>query len=157
MRALLIVVGVAMAGYGAVLLWDDPVEVLVRIAVWAAAGVVLHDFVFAPVAAAFGLAGRRLIRGRWWAPVTVAGLCTATLVLLAIPVYTRPGAHADNPTVLDRNYPLGFWAAVAAVWVCVPLYWSIDRARSRRLLPVREDQVVEQQGSDDVERQPPSV
>jgi hypothetical protein len=157
MRALLIGIGVAMAGYGVVLLWDDPLEVIVRIALWAAAGVVLHDFVFAPIAAAFGLAGRRLIKGRWWAPVTVAGLCTATLILLAVPVYTRPGAHADNPTVLDRDYPLGFWIAIAVVWACVPLYYAIDRVRARRLLPVRQEEVVEQQGADDVERQPPSV
>jgi hypothetical protein len=156
-RALLIAIGVAMLGYGAVLLWDNPVEVIVRIAAWAAAGVVLHDFVFAPVAAALGFAGRRLVGGRWWAPVTVAGLCTATLLLLAVPVYTRPGAHADNPTVLDRNYPPGLWIAVAVVWACVPIYYSIDRVRRRRLLPVGQDEVVEQQGPNDVERQPPSV
>ena len=156
MRALLIGIGVAMAGYGVVLLWDDPVEVMLRIAVWAVAGALLHDFVFAPVAAAFGLAGRRLFKGRWWAPVTVAGLCTAVLVLLAIPVYARRDAHADNPTVLDRDYVLGFWIAIAVVWACVPLSYLIERRRGA-VLPVREDQVVEHQGTDDVERQPPSV
>jgi hypothetical protein len=152
MRVALVLIGVAIGAYGMVLLFENSVEVMVRIAVWAVVGAVLHDFVFAPVSAALGLAGRRLFRGRWWTPVSVAGLCSGVLVLLAIPVYTRPGAHADNMTVLDRNYPLGFWIAIAVVWACVPLYHLLSR-----LLPVRQDEVVEQQRANDVERQPPSV
>lgn len=151
-RVLLVVVGVAAVGYGALLLWDNPFEVIVAIAVWAGAGVVLHDFVFAPVCAAFGYAGRRLIRGRWWTPVAVAGLLAVTLVLLAVPVFERPGAHADNPTVLDRDYPLGLWISLAAVWACVPLYYLVAR-----VLPVSQNEVVEQQCPDDVGGQPPAV
>lgn len=152
MRAVLILLGVAIAGYGVVLLLDNPLEVIVRIGVWAAAGVVLHDFVFAPLSAALGFAGRRLVRGRWWTPVTVAAVCTVVLGLLAIPVYTRPGAHPDNLTVLDRNYPLGLWIAVGVVWACVPLYYLIAR-----LLPVRQDEVVEREGAEDVHGQPPTL
>jgi hypothetical protein len=149
-RILLMAGGFAAGLYGAWLIWEFPWVIIVRIAVWAAAGVVLHDFVFAPLCAAFGLAGRRIIRGRWWKPVTVAALGTAVLALLAIPVYTRPGAHADNMTVLDRNYPVGLWVSLALVWVCVPVYYLITR-----FLPVRQDEVIEQQRTDDVERQPP--
>ncbi|MDT5081059.1 MAG: hypothetical protein QOJ80_5696 [Mycobacterium sp.] len=149
-RILLMAGGFAAGLYGAWLIWEFPWVIIVRIAVWAAAGVVLHDFVFAPLCAAFGLAGRRIIRGRWWKPVTVAALGTAVLALLAIPVYTRPGAHADNMTVLDRNYPVGLWVSLTLVWVCVPVYYLITR-----FLPVRQDEVIEQQRTDDVERQPP--
>jgi hypothetical protein len=151
-RILLMAAGLAGGLYGAWLIWEFPWLIIVRIAVWAAAGVVLHDFVFAPLCAAFGLAGRRLIRGRWWKPVTVAALCTAVLALLAVPVYTRPGAHADNMTVLDRNYPVGLWVSLALVWACVPVYYLITR-----LLPVRQDEVVQQQRADDVERHPPAA
>lgn len=150
MRALLVAVGLAVAGYGVVLLLEMPTPVLVRIVVWAVAGAVIHDLVFAPACAAFGLAGRRLVPGRWWPPVAVAGLCTVVLALLAIPVYARPGAHADNPTVLDRDYPLGFWVAVAVVWACVPVYCLMVR-RS----PVRQDEAVERHRAHDVEGQPP--
>ncbi|WP_319450443.1 MULTISPECIES: hypothetical protein [unclassified Mycobacterium] len=150
-RILLMAGGFAAGLYGAWLIWEFPWVIIVRIAVWAAAGVVLHDFVFAPLCAAFGLAGRRIIRGRCWKPVTVAALCTIVLALLAIPVYARPGAHADNVTVLDRNYPLGLWVSLALVWACVPGYYLITR-----FLPVRQDDVVEQQRADDVERQPPA-
>jgi hypothetical protein len=151
-RILLMTAGLAGGLYGVWLIWEFPWVIIVRIAMWAAAGAVLHDFVFAPLCAAFGLAGRRLIRGRWWKPVTVAALCTAVLALLAVPVYTRPGAHADNMTVLDRNYPLGLWVSILLVWACVPVYYLITR-----LLPVRQDEVVQQQRPDDVERQPPAA
>ncbi len=156
-RAALVVAGVALAGYGALLLVDDPPAVLMRIAIWAAAGVVLHDFVFAPVCAALGFAGRRLVPTRWRAPTAVAALCSVVLALLAIPVYDKPGMRPDNMTVLDRDYVAGFWCALAVVWVCVPLYIVGKRVLARRLLPVREDQVIDGQRPDDVERQPPAV
>jgi hypothetical protein len=152
MRAVLIVLGVAIGAYGAALLLENPPVIIVRILMWAVVAAIVHDFVFAPVAAALGFAGRRLVRGRWWTPVMVAGLCTVVLGLLAIPVYAKPGMRPDNMTVLDRNYPLGLWLSIAVVWACVPLYYLV-----LRLLPVRQDEVVERQGAQDVERQPPPV
>ena len=83
----------------------------------------------------------------------MAALCSVVLVFLAIPVYGKPGMRPDNMTVLDRNYPLGLWISLAVVWACVPLYYLL----AARLLPVRQDEVVEQQSTDDVERQPPAV
>lgn len=151
-RVLLIAVGVAVGLYGAVLLWDNPPVIIMRILVWSVVGVVLHDFVFAPVCVALGFAGRRLIRGAWWSPVAVAALCSVVLALLAIPVYGRPGMRPDNMTVLDRNYPAGLWVSLAIVWACVPLYYLLARR-----LPVRQDEVVERQRADDVEGQPPPV
>jgi len=150
-RVLLMLAGFAAGLYGAWLIWEFPLVIIIRMAVWAAAGVVLHDFVFAPLCAALGFAGRRIIRGRWWMPVSVAALSTAVLCLLAIPVYARPGARPDNLTVLDRDYPLGLWVSIVIVWACVPIYYLIAR-----LLPVGQNEVVEQQRSDDVERQPPA-
>ncbi len=152
LRIALVVAGLALGVYGVALLVDDPPAVLMRIAVWAAAGVVLHDFVFAPLCAALGFAGRRLVPVAWRAPVAVAALCSVVLVLLAIPVYDKPGARPDNLTVLDRDYVTGLWVALAVVWVCVPVYLLVTRR-----LPVRQDQVVDGQRTDDVERQPPPV
>ena len=110
------------------------------------------DAVFAPVCLALGFAGRRILPHRWWTPILVASLCTVVLVLLAIPVYAKPGQHLDNLTVLDRDYRTGFWIALAVVWGAALLYLIGDRA-----LPVREDEVVEQQGADHVDAQPPSL
>lgn len=150
-RVLLVVVGMATAGYGGLLLWDNPPVVLIRIVMWAAVGLVVHDLVFAPLCVAVGLMGRRLIPVRWWSPVAVAGLCSVVLAVLAVPVYGRPGMRPDNPTVLNRDYPLGLWISLAVVWSCVPIYMLLAR-RS----PVGQHQVVYREGTDNVERQPPS-
>jgi hypothetical protein len=166
-RIALIVVGLALGAYGAVLVWENPPVIIMRILVWALIGVVLHDLVFAPVCVALGLAGRRLIPGNWWPPVAVAALCSVVLAFLAVPVYTKPGMRPDNMTVLDRNYPLGLWLSLAIVWACVPLFLLMTTVRRRtstplhadstQELPVGQDEVVEQQRPGDVERQPPTV
>ncbi|HZA09467.1 hypothetical protein [Mycobacterium sp.] len=151
-RALLMILGLAIAGYGAVLVSENPPVILMRIVVWALAGVVLHDLVFAPLCVALGFAGRRLIPQRWWAPVAIAAFCTVVLIMLAIPVFDKPGMRPDNLTVLDRNYHAGLWISLGVVWACVLLYLV-----AMRLLPVRQDQVVDQQRSDDVDGEPPAV
>ncbi len=135
-RAVLIAAGLMVVGYGALLVLDLSLRTIILIGIWGAAGVIVHDFVFAPISAAFGWTGRRLIGGRWWTPVTVAGLCSAVLVLLAIPVFSKPGLKPDNSTALDRNYPLGLAISLAVVWACVPLYYLVVR-----WLPTREAEV----------------
>jgi hypothetical protein len=97
------------------------------------AGVVLHDLVFAPLSVALGFAGRRLVPQKWWGPVVVAALCSVVLVMLAVPVFDKPGMRPDNLTVLDRNYRAGLWISLAIVWACVPLYLL-----ATRLLPPRK-------------------
>ncbi|BBZ79451.1 hypothetical protein MANY_47880 [Mycolicibacterium anyangense] len=151
-RVLLLLAGLAVGAYGAVLLWDNSTEVIVRIVAWSLIGVLLHDAVFAPLCVAVGFAGRRILPHRWWTPVLVAALLTVVLVALAIPVYSKPGQHLDNLTVLDRNYQAGFWIALAVVWGAALLYLVGDR-----LLPVRQDQVVQRKGPDDIETQPPPL
>ena len=196
-RVILIGVGLVFGGYGAVLVWENPPVIITRIVVWALAGVVLHDAVFAPLCVALGFAGRRLIPRKWWPPVAVAALCSVVLVFLAIPVYGKPGMRPDNMTVLDRDYPLGLWISLAIVWAGVPIYYLAQAVRRRpsagpgadplhgpsveidaravdhglvgrthsrgdnlgdgtQKLPVGQDEVVEQQRADDVERQPPA-
>ncbi|WP_049742953.1 hypothetical protein [Mycolicibacterium goodii] len=159
-RIVLAVLGVVIGGYGAVLLWENPPVILIRIVVWALVAVVVHDLVFAPACAALGWGTRRLLPARWQSPVALAALCSVVLVLLAIPVYGKPGLRPDNPTVLDRDYVRGLWWSLAVVWLCVPVYVSLRAltARStRRRLPVGQDHVVEDERADDVESQPPPV
>jgi hypothetical protein len=143
-RTLLVLAGVVVGGYGAVLLWDNPSAV--RIVVWALLAAIVHDVVFAPLCAAAGLAGRTLIPAAWRPPVAVAALCSVVLALLAVPLYTKPGLRPDNPTVLDRDYAVGLWIALAAIWICVPVYHLVARR-----LPVRQNQVVDRERADHVE------
>jgi hypothetical protein len=135
-RTLLVLAGVAVGGYGAVLLWHNPSAV--RIVVWALLAAIVHDLVFAPLCAAAGLAGRTLVPARWRPPVAVAALCSVVLALLAVPVYTKPGLRPDNPTVLDRDYAVGLWIALAVVWLCVPVYYLLARRVSVEHRPTAE-------------------
>jgi len=151
-RGLLIALGLAVGVYGAVLVLDNPTEVIIRIGVWAAIGVLLHDAVFAPACLALGFAARRILPRSWWSAILVAALCTIVLVLLAIPVYNKPGLQPDNASVLDRDYHWGFWVSLAVVWGAAVLYLIASR-----LLPVRQNHVVQQQSPGHIEAQPPSV
>ncbi|EUA00130.1 hypothetical protein I545_6687 [Mycobacterium kansasii 662] len=122
---LLFMSGLALAGYGAVLVSENPPVIIMRIVVWALVAVALHDVVFAPLCAAMGLSSRRVLPTVWQAPGAVAALCTVVLVLLAIPVFDKPGASLDNATVLDRDYHAGLWISIAVVWACVPVIWWV--------------------------------
>lgn len=148
-RLLLAVVGIGLGGYGALLVWENPPVIIVRILVWAVVAVVVHDFVFAPLCTAAGWAGRRLIPAGSRSPVAVAVLCSVVLALLAVPVYSRPGMRPDNMTVLDRDYPLGLTVSLGVVWLSVLLYELL-----KRLLPVGQDDMVEHERAEHVDRQP---
>ena len=152
LRVVLGLIGLGLVGYGGVLLWDNPNVVLIRIAMWAAAAVVLHDFVFAPLCAAVGFAGRRWLPRRLHVPVGIAALCAVVLGLLAVPVFDKPGRRPDNHTVLDRDYHLGLWLSLAVVALGLLGYLL-----ARKLLPVRQDDVVEQQRACHVDAEPPTV
>ena len=151
-RLVLGMLGLGLVGYGGVLLWDNPTVVLIRIVVWAAAAVVLHDFVFAPLCAAVGFAGRRWLPRRLQVPVGVAALCAVVLGFLAVPVFDKPGLRPDNRTVLDRDYHLGLGLSLAVVALALLGYLL-----ARKLLPVRQDDVVEQQRACHVDAEPPTV
>jgi hypothetical protein len=150
-RVGLLAAGVLLVGYGAVLVLENPPVIIMRIAVWALVAVFAHDAVFAPLCVLLGWQSRRLLPTRWQAPFGVAALCTVVLVLLAIPVFDKPGMRPDNATVLDRNYHAGLLVSLAIVWLCVPAYLA-----GTRLLPVRQNEVVEGKGANHVEGQPPA-
>ncbi len=78
-------------------------------------GVFAHDALIAPLTLGLALAARALPRG-WRAPAAVGLMVLGSVTLLAIPVLGGLGARADNPTLLDRNYLLG-WAILAALTV----------------------------------------
>ena len=90
----------------------------------------LHDAVLAPLtivawcvlaagAARRGPAGA----GRRWAPS-----CSGTVTLVAVPVLGRFGARPDNPTLLDRNYSLGWLVLAALIVVVVAVAAIVGRA-----------------------------
>jgi hypothetical protein len=120
-------VGVAAGVYGALMLLDDAFADLVSVAIWLAGGVLLHDFVLAPLTI---LAGRLTPRlpSPTRAPVVVAVVVLTAITLLAIPVLGRFGVSPGNPTLLDRNYWAG-WSGIVVLLAIGVLLASIVRAR----------------------------
>lgn len=124
--------GVLLGTYGAWLaLTRQDAGQLVEIAVWLAAGVVLHDVVVAGVVVAGVALGRRVLPAPWQAPATLALVVWGGVTLMAVPVLGRFGARPDNPTLLDRPY-LGAWAALSVVTVVVVAVAGLVRARRGR-------------------------
>lgn len=115
----LVIVGVAMIGYGGWLLAArmlagrlDPI----RFATWWLGGPLMADLVVIPAIVLVGIGLGRALPGRWRTGVEAATLVSALLLLVAIPVLTGWGRRSDNPTLLDRDYALGLGALVLVVW-----------------------------------------
>ena len=129
-RLLLGALGVAVATYGGWLLLQEDLSDLVDTVVWLAGGVVLHDFVLVPLTLLLGLALVRLLPANLRAPVAGGLVVLGTVTLMAVPVLGGWGANADNPTILDRNYPVG-WLVVAGVTMLVVVVTIVLRAGGR--------------------------
>jgi hypothetical protein len=129
-RLLLGALGVGVAAYGAWLLLQEDLSDLVDTAVWLAGGVVLHDFVLVPLTLLLGVALVRLLPADLRAPVAGGLVVLGTVTLMAVPVLGGWGANADNPTILDRNYPAG-WLLVAGVTILVVALTVVIRHEGR--------------------------
>ncbi|WP_157574158.1 hypothetical protein [Nocardia jejuensis] len=128
-RLVLACAGLWLAGYGiSLLLHQNPVDLRSTV-FWFAGGILLHDAVFAPLCAAIGLAGRRVLPRNWWAPAACGAVATVTLVLLAVPVVGR--SLPNNPTILDRPYGIGLALALVTIWALVALYTAESHRRTR--------------------------
>jgi hypothetical protein len=131
-RALLVGVGVVTGLYGAWLLLsrEGSTTGLVDVAKWLVVGVVLHDFVLVPLTLGVFFVGRRLLPQSAIRPVTFGLVVLGTATILAIPVLTGFGRRADNPTLDDRHYWIG-WFVLAGL-VLAGVLAHILAARRRR-------------------------
>ncbi|WP_205862999.1 hypothetical protein [Planosporangium thailandense] len=110
-RRILVLTGVAAAGYGASLLLPQIWAVLP----WLAGGPLVHDLLVAPLIGGVGaLAGRRRT-------VAAALAVSGTLLLIAVPLIWRPRPAAPNPGLLDRDYATGLAVMLGIVWALAAL------------------------------------
>jgi hypothetical protein len=113
-RVVLGLLGAGAAAYGVVRLLDLGWDNTRATVTWLVGGVVLHDAVLAPATLLVAFVALRLFRRRRLAPAVVVLVVLAPVTLLALPELGRFGARADNPTLLDRNYWLG-WSVLATL------------------------------------------
>lgn len=112
-QRVLIGLGALCASYGGWLLLLRPHD-LIPAGTWLAGGVVLHDAVLAPLVIVSCIVVARVLPQRWRATAAMILVTFGSLTVIAIPVLGRFGAKADNPTLLDRNYLLG-WVVLGAL------------------------------------------
>ncbi|RDI67869.1 hypothetical protein [Nocardia pseudobrasiliensis] len=130
-RIILLGLGIAAGAYGVALLLEQNPADLRSVVIWFAGGILVHDFVFAPVCAALGAGARRLVPRGWWAGTVYGSVCSVALIAVALPVVGREHAVTTNETVLDRPYALGLIAALAVVWGAVAFITGLDHRRVR--------------------------
>lgn len=109
--------GVALGLFGAYQLLSLGLDNLIGCVIWLVGGVLLHDGVLAFITLAVVGVGALLLPLHLKAPFAAAFLVLGTVTLTAVPVLGRFGARADNPTLLDRNYLVGW--LVFAILVAV--------------------------------------
>jgi hypothetical protein len=114
MRAVVGALGVLLGLYGGYLLLSLGFSNLVGAVIWLGAAVVVHDGVVGPLLVVTGAAVLGVVRGPARASVSAGLVVLGAVTVTAVPVLTRMGAHADNPTLLDRHYVLG-WCGFATL------------------------------------------
>lgn len=122
--------GVVLGLFGLYQLLSLGLSNLVGTVIWLAGGVLLHDGVLAFATIAVVGVGAVLLPRHLKAPLAAASLVVGTVTLTAVPVLGRFGARPDNPTLLDRNYLLGWLVFVAAVGVATVVVVFVTGRRS---------------------------
>lgn len=126
------VLGAGVIGYGGyLLLRDQDGADHLDTALWLAGGVVLHDFVLAPLVIVVVALVARFAPAAARVPAVVALVVLGAVTLVGVPVLGRFGAKADNPTLLDRAYGPG-WLLLAGLTVLGVLLATLLRARAGR-------------------------
>lgn len=127
-RAILIFAGMAFGAGGIYALVPAVPRISDKITfvAWFFTPAVLSDAVLMPSIAVLGWAVGRWLP-RWLRAPAVAGfVLSGGMLAIALPFLGRPGLRPDNPSLLDRNYLLGFVVLIAVIWAGV-LGWALLR------------------------------
>ncbi len=132
MRLLIGLLGVAMGSFGALRFLQLDSEDIVDGMLWLAGGVLVHDAIIAPLTLLVTLVAGRLVPAPARTRVVVGSVVLVTVTATAIPVLGRWGARPDNPTLLDRNYVVGWLVFAALVLLGTLLVGPLGRLRRNR-------------------------
>ena len=123
-------IGVLMGAFGALRFLQLDVDDIVNAVLFLGGGVVVHDAFIAPLTLALVFLGTRVVPSRMRTAVTMGLVVLGTVTVTAIPVLGDFGARPDNPTVLPRNYVLGWFVFAGVVLVVtVVAAWRAPRER----------------------------
>jgi hypothetical protein len=128
--------GLLVGLYGGYLLLSrQDHDQLISAAIWLVSGVVLHDAVLAPIVLVAVAVGARTVPAGFRAAAVAGLVVLGAVTIVAIPVLGGFGERADNPSLLNRHYWVG-WLVLAALVVLAIVVGSL---RSRHARAPRED------------------
>jgi hypothetical protein len=93
---------------------------------------VAHDVLVAPLVVLAGWVVARVVPVSARAPVQVALVASAFVVVFAFPFVRGYGRVVTNPSILPRDYGRGTVAVVAAVWTVAAVALLAGQFRRRR-------------------------
>lgn len=128
-------VGTLIAVYGVWLLVSrQSPDQLSNVAIWLIAGVVLHDALLSGLIIGLGAIGARLPRAVGAAAVTVL-VVVGSITIVALPALVHAREPQANPTLLPRDYPLG-WVIVALIVTALSAVvgWTVHRRTAASLV-----------------------
>lgn len=134
-RLILAAAGALAVLYGGLLvleqvLHDNPGPV--GFLTWWAGGPLLVDLLAVPVVVVTAIGLGRVLPAAWRRAVESAALVNLLLVLVTAPFLSGLGRRPDNPSLLDRNYVLGFCVLIGLVWLVALVPPAIRTLRARR-------------------------
>lgn len=131
LRGMLGVAGAVAIGFGVWSMRDFEFEQLWSMIAWLIGGVVVHDFVLAPVVVVVGVTIARVVPGDVRTPLAVGLVLWGTLTLIALPALSGLGVRSDNPSLLDRPYLAAWLLCTALTAVVVSAYVWLRRGGRR--------------------------
>ena len=101
---------------------------------WFVIPAVLSDLLLLPIVAVVGATLTRHLQPWIRLPAQVALAMIGTLTFIALPFLTGLGKQLDNPSLLNRNYPVGLAVYILLILVMTG-GWALVRRRARRSGP----------------------
>jgi hypothetical protein len=123
--------GVVAAVWGVWLLHDDGFDRLRSATLWLAGGIVLHDFVLAPLVVVVGVLAARVLPKHHRPVAAVAFLVWGTITVAVANVLSGLGGKPGMDSLLHRPYLTSWLVLTALVWGGAVVVGLI-RARRRR-------------------------
>ncbi|HEY8544690.1 MAG TPA: hypothetical protein VIL36_06570 [Acidimicrobiales bacterium] len=125
-----LVLGVPLIAYGVRGALVDAADTHpAELARWVVGLAVVNDLLVLPAAMLVGLVARRMSPSWAWPAVRSGLLASAVLAFVAWPLVRGYGVDPTDPSLLPRRYGAGLAAALAAVWVAVPVVALLSRHR----------------------------
>lgn len=130
-RATIIGVGVLALGWGLWLMTHQSFSDLLSAGAWFVIPAVLSDLLLLPIVAVVGAVLTRYLQPWVRLPAQVALAMIGGLTFIALPFLTGLGKQPDNPSLLNRNYPLGLAAYILVILIGAG-GWALARRRGLR-------------------------